>query len=259
MIGWLVAAVLLVLLLLVSYRFLNERARRKQAPIVGQWPIGTVALASVDEAFRPGPFGPTLATEVAFVGRGPIVVPGGTSDAEAWVLSVLAKKAQHLFEFGTCTGKTAYLWARNAPPGAKVVTLTLAPDQQAEYVASNTDSEEDTSFALKESNFTDFLYSGTPVAGAIEQLYGDSKHFDESPWESWADVIFVDGSHARSYVESDSAKAMRIVKPGGIVLWHDYAGPKHAVGVFDALNELSKRIKLERIEGTTLVMWRRPI
>lgn len=258
MIGWTVAAGLLVLLIVVTYRYLNERARRKQAPIVGQWPIGTVALDSVDPAFIAGPFGPSLATEVAFVGRGPIVVPGGTSDAEAWVLSVLAKKAQHLFEFGTCTGKTAYLWARNAPAGAKVVTLTLAPAQQSEYVAATSDSAEDTSFALKESNFTEFLYSGTSVAGSIEQIYGDSKHFDESLWQNWADLVFVDGSHARSYVASDSMKAMRIVKPGGIVLWHDYAGPKHAAGVFDTLNELSQQLKLGRIEGTTLVMWRRP-
>lgn len=256
--GWLVAAVLLAMLVLVSSRYLGERARRKQAPLVGKWPIDTIRLAEVDPAFVAGPFGPSLATEVAFVGRGPIVVPGGTSDAEAWVLSVLAKTAQHMFEFGTCTGKTAYLWARNAPAGAQVVTLTLAPEQQLAYVKSHDDSEEDTSFALKESNFTEFLYSGTAVAGAIEQLYGDSKHFDESPWESWADLVFVDGSHARSYVASDSAKAMRIVKPSGMVLWHDYAGPKHAAGVFDTLNEMSQQFKLERIEGTTLVMWRRP-
>ena len=39
---------------------------------------------------------------------------------------------------------------------------------------------------------------------------------------------------------------------------HDYAGPKHAAGVFDTLNEMSQKYKLERIEGTTLVMWRRP-
>lgn len=259
MIGWIVSAVLVVLLALVSYRYLQERARRKQGPLLGTWPIAPVPLASVDDAFVAGPFGPTLATEVAFVGRGPIIVPGGTSDAEAWVLSVLAKRARHLFEFGTCTGKTAYLWARNAPSDAKVVTLTLAPEQQSEYVRSATDSDEDTSFALKESNFTEFLYTGTPVSSAIEQLYGDSKHFDESPWEAWADLVFVDGSHARSYVESDSAKAMRIAKPGGMVLWHDYAGPKHAAGVFDALNELSRQHTLHRIEGTTLVMWRRPL
>lgn len=258
MTGWIVASVLFVLLALMTLRFLNERARRKQAPIVGKWPIETVALADVDAAFIEGPFGPSLATEVQFVGRGPIVVPGGTSDAEAWVLAVLAKNAQYMFEFGTCTGKTAYLWARNAPRDAKVVTLTLAPTQQSDYVSDSADSAEDTAFALRESNFTEFLYTGTAAASSIEQLYGDSKHFNESPWNSWADLVFVDGSHARSYVDSDSEKAMRIVKPGGIVLWHDYAGPKHAIGVFDSLNELSKTKTLQRIEGTTLVMWRRP-
>jgi hypothetical protein len=71
--------------------------------------------------------------------------------------------------------------------------------------------------------------------------------------------VFVDGSHARSYVESDSAKAMRMVKPGGLVLWHDYAGRGHAPGVFAALNALSHTVPLCVVEGTTFAMWRRPL
>ena len=72
------------------------------------------------------------------------------------------------------------------------------------------------------------------------------------------DLVFVDGSHAYSYVVSDSEKALQLVAPGGLVLWHDYAGPRHAKGVFRALNELARRIPLVRIEGTTLVAYRKP-
>ena len=92
----------------------------------------------------------------------------------------------------------------------------------------------------------------------MQQLYGDSKQFDETPFFDWADLVFVDGSHAQSYVESDSAKAMRIVKPGGLVLWHDYAGPGHAPGVFAALNALANTVPLRHVDGTTFAMWRRP-
>ena len=236
----------------------RERARRKGQGMTGQWPIAVLPLAELDSVFATGPFGPTRETEVVFIGRGPLVVPGGTSDGEAWVLAVLAKRASRLFEFGTCTGKTAYLWARNAPADAQVVTLTLAPEQAAAYARGAGDSNEDTKFALTESAFTEFLYSGTPEASRITQLFGDSKTFDERPYERWADLVFVDGSHAESYVESDSAKAMRIVKPGGLVLWHDYAGPRHAPGVFTALNRLAQRVPLRRVEGTTFVVWRAP-
>ena len=249
---WFIVAIALVLPLL------RQRGVRKQRNLFGEWPIPRARPEAVDPVFQPGPFGPTLDTEVAFVGRGPYLVDGGTSDAEAWVLAVLARRARMMFEFGTCTGKTAYLWARNSPPDARVVTLTLAPENVASYKRDAADDANDVKFALRESTHTDFLYSGSSVADKVEQLFGDSKTFDVSPWTGRCDLVFVDGSHAYSYVVSDSAKALELVAPGGLVLWHDYAGPRHAPGVYRALNELSQRVPLVRLEGTTLVAYRRP-
>jgi hypothetical protein len=65
------------------------------------------------------------------------------------------------------------------------------------------------------------------------------------------DLVFVDGSHARSYVESDSRKALRMVRPGGIVFWHDYSGPRRTPGVFASLNALAREMPLVHIGGTT--------
>jgi predicted O-methyltransferase YrrM len=237
---------------------LRTRAVRKQRNLFGEWPIRRVPPESVDPILRPGPFGPTRETEVAFIGRGPYVVDGGTSDAEAWILAVLAKRARTMFEFGTCTGKTAYLWARNSPDDARVITVTLAPDHLSDYREEAADDPLDVQFALKESSHTEFLYSASPVATKVEQLFADSKALDVSPWAGRCDLVFVDGSHAYSYVVSDSAKALELVAPGGLVLWHDYAGPRHAAGVYRALNELAQRLPLVRLEGTTLVAYRRP-
>lgn len=247
---------LAVVVLLVLY--LRERTRRKGSLFGQRLQIREVMPEEVDPAFRAGPHGPGLETEVAFIGRGPYTVAGGTSDAEAWILAVVAKRAHRLFEFGTCTGKTAYLWARNAPPDARVTTLTLAPEQHAAYQSDAADDTTDVRYALRESAFTSFLYTGTNVESKIEQLYGDSKTIDVSRWAGACDVVFVDGSHAYSYVVSDSEKALQLVRPGGLVLWHDYAGPRHAVGVYRALNELAARLPLVRIAGTTLVTYRRP-
>ena len=244
--------------IVLSISLLRHRSERKQRNLFGEWPIARVKPEVVDPVFRPGPFGPTRDTEVTFIGRGPYVVDGGTSDAEAWILAVLARRARLMFEFGTCTGKTAYLWARNSPPEAQVITLTLAPDLVASYRREFTDDASDIEFALKESTHTDFLYSGSPVAAKVTQLFGDSKTFDVSPWAGRCDVVFVDGSHAYSYVVSDSERALELVAPGGLVLWHDYAGPRHAPGVYRALSELAQRLPLVRLEGTTLVAYRRP-
>jgi predicted O-methyltransferase YrrM len=253
-----IASFALVAALVLGLGQLRQRAVRKQRNLFGEWPIRRVSPETVDPVLRPGPFGPTRDTEVAFIGRGPYVVDGGTSDAEAWLLAVLAKGARTMFEFGTCTGKTAYLWARNSPPDARVITVTLAPDHLSDYRKEATDDPVDVEFALKESSHTEFLYSGSDVAAKVEQLFADSKALDVSPWKGRCDLVFVDGSHAYSYVVSDSAKALELVAPGGLVLWHDYAGPRHAPGVYRALNELAQRLPLVRLEGTTLVAYRRP-
>lgn len=247
-----------VLAIAAIWAWLSERAMRKQRGLFTRWPIPSVPASDIDPAFRQEAIGPSLDAEVSFVGgAGVMHLPGGTSDTEAWILAVLAKRAQLMFEFGTCTGRTAYLWARNSAPDARVVTLTLSAAEIAAYHREAGDTGSATKRALDESMFDRFYYSDTPYAPKVKQLFGDSKSLDESPWEGQCDLVFVDGSHAKSYVMSDSKKALRMVKPGGLVLWHDYRGHRLA-GVFDTLNELARELPLVHIRTTSLVVYRRP-
>ena len=87
---------------------------------------------------------------------------------------------------------------------------------------------------------------------------GDSKALDVSPWAGRCDLVFVDGSHAQSYVVSDSRKALELVRPGGLVLWHDYLGPRHSPGVYRALNDLARELPLLHVAGTSFVAYRKP-
>ena len=256
---WPVASVLLLVIAAAStWAYLRDRARRKQQNVFSKWPIGRVAVTEIDPVFRPGVLGPTLDTEVSLVGGVELLpIVGGTSDLEAWILAVLSKRARVMFEFGTASGRTAYLWARNSPPDAKVVTLTLSANDIAVYRRESGDADTDVRTALDESKFSSFYYSGTPAASKVTQLYGDSKTFDETPWVGRCDLVFVDGSHALSYVQSDSRKALRLTKSGGLVLWHDYRGPTLR-GVYDGLNALASEIPLVHIKGTSLVAHRRP-
>ena len=255
--GLAIIAVLATTTAFAAWHALRSRARRRHRNVFTRWPIRTVALDEVDRVFTQTELGPGHDTEVAFVGRG-AGVPGGTSDAEAWILAVLAKRARAMFEIGTCTGKTTYLWARNAFAGAEITTLTLAPHQHAEYANEAGDSKRAAKYAISESAFDRFYYSGTDVAPRITQLYGDSKQFDESAYVDRYDLIFIDGSHAYSYVRSDTEKALRMCRPGGLILWHDYAGRQHASGVYRALNELARRLPLVHVAGTTFVAYRKP-
>jgi predicted O-methyltransferase YrrM len=236
-----------------------ERPKRQQG-LGKPWFLQRVSVEELEPAFRMDELGPTQATEVAYIGRGGFPVPGGTSDFETWILCVLARRSTAMFEFGTCTGKTAYLWARNIPAGGRVVTLTLSPDSIKEYLNVAGDDDEAARYALEESRFTRYLYTGTDVESRITQLYGDSKAFDDGPHRRQYDVIFVDGSHALSYIYNDTEKALRMVKPGGVILWHDYAGPHRSPDVHRALNEMAARLNnLRHIKGTTLVFHRAPV
>lgn len=233
--------------------------RRRTQGYGRPWPIQRVPLSHVDRVFKPDLIrGYGLETEVLFTSSAEGQL-GTTSNFESWILAVLARQATTMFEFGTATGRTAYLWARNAPDWACVYTLTLPPDGVDTYAGSDEDDVEDERIARFESGSTTFVYSGTDAAERIVQLFGDSKALDERPYAGRCDLVFVDGSHAYSYTLSDSEKALRMVRPGGLVLWHDYAGGPYARGTFRALNELALRLPLVHIAGTTLVAYRAPV
>lgn len=242
-------------LALALFRLGRHRMRRRQRNLLSPWPIPRVAPGEIVPVLATGPLGPGVASEIIAIAN--YRVPGGVSDLETWVLCNIARSAHTIFEFGTATGKTTYLLARNAPPGAKVITLTLDPKAAHLYREEPGDCAAAKRSALKESHDT-FTYQGTAAAAKITQLFGDSKEFDETPYAGACDLVFVDASHARSYVDSDSRKALRMVRPGGYVVWHDYGGPHHEGGVYDALNELGRELPLRHVEGTMLVAYRRP-
>lgn len=249
---------LLASALVLARAYLRERARRKQRGLFRPWPIRQMAIEDFDELFKADELGPTPATEVRLIGTGSRGVPGSPSDLEAWVLAALAKRAETMFEFGTCTGRTTYLWARNSGPDARIHTLTLPPEASGSYRAEAGDERSARRSALGESIYTRFRYAEIPERSKVTQLYGDSKQFDETAYLDSMDLVFVDGSHAASYVVSDSRKALRMLKRGGIVLWHDYHGPWRTRGVFHTLNNLAGELPLVHLKGTTLVAYRKP-
>ncbi|RZI45313.1 O-methyltransferase [Candidatus Finniella inopinata] len=251
----------IIVALCVSVMVLLETLNRykqsfRQENLWSSWVIKKVNIDEFDDCFKPEHNGPSKNTEISFIGS--FGTRGSTSDFETWILCTIAKSAQNIFEFGTFTGKTTYLLAKNSPNTAKIVTLTLSPDEITTYTKSNDDHQKDTKAALEESIFKKFYYSNTPLEHKVEQRFIDSKKFDERPYLKKFDLIFIDGSHAESYVENDSKKALQMVKPGGVILWHDYRGPDRAPGVYNTLNKLSKTMNLVHIAGTSLVAYRAP-
>jgi predicted O-methyltransferase YrrM len=159
-----------------------------------------------------------------------------------------------IIEIGTFDGRTALNLAINAPRDATVATLDLPVDQAP----------------MLEIEASERQYVDKPAPGArlrscdarwreranrVVQLRGDSATFDWSRHENRAGLVFVDGSHAYDYVKKDSETAMRLVRPEGMVFWHDYGVWS---GVTRALEELENghHLGLVNISGTSLVFWR---
>lgn len=168
-------------------------------------------------------------------------------------LTVLCRLVQEhapraIFEIGTFDGRTTLNLAANAPDDAVVYTLDLPADEPTAYALAAADYK----FVKKPRSGERVL--GTPFAGRVTQLYGDSARFDFAPYA--AEFVFVDGSHAYEYVMNDSMRALDLVKSGSaLVVWHDYGAWD---GVTRALQELASTDprfrELRWIRGTSLVV-----
>ena len=177
---------------------------------------------------------------------------------EMAVLCALVRheRAVRVFEIGTSLGVTAYNIARNLPEGGLLHTLDLPPARPGvdtvETKYEVTVSDRKMIFAQREHR----RFISTSVENKIQQLYGDSATFDYSPYHASCNIVFVDGAHAYPYVESDTLAAFQIVKPGGLVLWHDYNDGFFWPDVHRYLNEFAKRHAVQRIRSTMFAVAR---
>lgn len=165
---------------------------------------------------------------------------------ELIILSTLCayRQPELCVEFGTFDGLTALHMAMNCAPGGRVVTLDLPPDDPIRKLDTD-----DTfySHGMKVGS----QFHGTPEEARIEQVFCDSTKFDDAPLHGKVDMIFVDAGHAYELVKSDSQKSLRMIQPGGVILWHDYHYAHD--GVYRYLNELAEQVPLFQIPGTKFV------
>ena len=141
------------------------------------------------------------------------------------------RRPRILFEIGTNRGWTCAALATNSPEAARILTLDIEEMPLADAEVSRC--------------FRD---------RGIVRLRADSSTFDFSPYH--ADFVFVDARHESPWVDRDTETALRMVRDGGLVVWHDY-GPEHP-DVVTCLDRLATKVSLCRIAGTSLVVYRGP-
>ena len=182
---------------------------------------------------------------------------GDVNLAELAVLATAAaavKGGEEIVEIGTFDGRTTLNLAVNAPAHLSVFTLDLPASTAPKFDLA---PAEDVLVQKPRSgrHFVEAQGEWEAPASRITQLLGDSATFDFSGHHGRAGLVFVDGSHAYDYVMADTATALRLVAPKGIVLWHDYGVWE---GVTRALEEIEARqhLGLRHIRGTSIVVWK---
>lgn len=84
------------------------------------------------------------------------------------------------------------------------------------------------------------------------QIYCDSRQWDSSSLpDGFFDSVLIDGGHTEEVVNSDTLNALRLIRSGGLILWHDYCPDPLAQdtcssirGVVDAISRLAPTIRL---------------
>jgi hypothetical protein len=105
-------------------------------------------------------------------------------------------------------------------------------------------------------------YRAAGYTKRVRQLLVDSTKWDSSPFaDGFFDSILIDGGHATDVVTSDTNKSLRLLRPGGLLLWHDFcpADPPmiHSAATRGVVNALHAHWH-EWSQNFDLLFWVRP-
>lgn len=143
--------------------------------------------------------------------------------------------AKKIFEFGTYRGQTTCGLA-SVCKDAQIYTLNLPLEDDPRYAP-----------------YIGMYIANSPDRERITQIFCDSRTFDTSPYRESMDYIFIDGDHSYEGVKNDTEKALQLLKPGGTIVWHDYAAK--SPGVLKYLAQFSQERPLFQLRKTCLAVY----
>jgi len=155
-------------------------------------------------------------------------------------------QVRRVLEIGTFDGFTALNLAANLDEQGEVCTLDLPPERPTPVGGISNACD---------SGIVGSKFRGQREAKRIRQLWADSTTADWKEFGSPFDLILIDGCHDYPFVRSDSANAMKHIRPGGTVFWHDYG---QFPDVSRAVDELARDYPIVAIIGTRLACFRSP-
>ncbi|MBU6236758.1 MAG: class I SAM-dependent methyltransferase [Planctomycetes bacterium] len=191
--------------------------------------------------------------EVAFLPRLIRTHKWAMPEHELITLGAITKVLQPrlVVEFGTFLGGSTLVFASNMPERSKIITFDIDPSARKTHIHGMGVGVPDFDLGC--------LFRGTRYERMIEQRYSNELNFYDKNVEGQADLVFVDADHTYDFVKKDTQLAVRFLKPGGSILWHDYTwelSSSECVGVTQAVNEFHKEVGgCYQIAGTRFAIY----
>ena len=170
--------------------------------------------------------------------RKPFLVSG---EGEPFMVDVI--RARRLIR-----GAKRYIEVGTWDKGCLAYNSTLL-DRSAHLIDVDIDSRPDSSKALRA-----FL----PVTQKLTTIVGDSTAAEtlgavrEALGDSLADAAFIDGNHAADYAWADFVNFSKLVRPGGLLLFHDiyWNGEGTTVGTSRAMEQMDRFTPVYAVFGS---------
>jgi hypothetical protein len=122
--------------------------------------------------------------------------------------------------------------ASNAPQG--IVTATFGEDELGPKNYHRTDA----------GGYIGHIYREKGLGNRVCQIYCDSREWDTSNYPAnFFDSVLIDGGHQPDVVINDSRKAVEVLRPGGVVMWHDFCPFPEIRSQFETVNGVTVGIE----------------
>ncbi len=88
------------------------------------------------------------------------------------------------------------------------------------------------------------IYREKGLEGRVSQIFCDSRLWDPSIFpEDFFDSVLIDGGHQPEVVISDTRKALQVLRPGGLMIWHDFCPLEGVRSQFDSVKGVTAGIE----------------
>lgn len=165
-----------------------------------------------------------------------------------------------VFEFGTNWGISTANIALNTPEDARIWTMDVCQEMFSPDALA---ADRELQMILTREHTGWFYRQSAALHKKVEQVFADSRTFDMATMrepEGGFDLVLVDACHKYDFVLKDTENALKKLRPGGWILWHDYYPDVSSwVDVFRYLSDFARTHQgVMHAKGTHFAFWRKP-